>query len=566
MTGDGSGHAAWKPPASSTAQPTTESLTGYSDLHEIGVGGDSVVYRATEDSLGRDVAIKVLNVDDEARAARFAREVEITLDLGRQHPNIVTVLATGITGSGRPAIVMEFYPGGTLHDRLREFGPLPVEEVVRIGLVLADALSFAHDRGVLHRDVKPQNVLVLPTSWVLADFGIARLVDSEHTSSVETFTYRHASPQVLDGHAPTAADDIWSLGSTLYTLVDARPPFASDDPENDSALAYLRRARIEPHRPLVVAGAEDLATVIDRCLDKVVEDRWSSAGELHDALLGLRHRAWEPGNTAPRPESAPPAPPVAPAVLGSSSPSEHTGSAWAPATARTAQPGRPERTTSRRPAPAEPSVEDWDRAPAPVALSAAAHVLAAAPVDAEPTGMGLPTGHRAPEPAELATPAAPTPAVNGRRRLIIGLGVLALVIGTGLGVIGSVLRDEDPAETTTTDTKAGQSIPQLTDKPVEDDPKPDVADPELAFQIVDFRYEGGNLIASWQDPSEGEAIFHISQTQPTVDFLQAFPVGQTEAEFPFQLGLGRSCFVVVLTMPDKSLGLSNQRCLRNAGG
>lgn len=94
------------------------------------------------------MSIKVLNVDDEARAARFAREVEITLDLGRQHPNIVTVLATGITGSGRPAIVMEFYPGGTLHDRLREFGPLPVDEVVRIGMVLADALSFAHDRGV----------------------------------------------------------------------------------------------------------------------------------------------------------------------------------------------------------------------------------------------------------------------------------------------------------------------------------------------------------------------------------------------------------------------------------
>ena len=81
------------------------------------------------------------------------------------------------------------------------FGPLPAEEVGRIGAVLADALSFAHERGVLHRDVKPQNVLVLPTSWVLADFGIARLVDSEHTSSAETFTYRHAAPQILDGHA-----------------------------------------------------------------------------------------------------------------------------------------------------------------------------------------------------------------------------------------------------------------------------------------------------------------------------------------------------------------------------
>ncbi|MCW2833346.1 MAG: serine/threonine protein kinase [Nocardioides sp.] len=193
----------------------SDSLVGYSDLREIGVGGGSVVYHARENSLGREAAIKALNVADEVRAARFAREVEITLVLGRQHPNIVTVLATGITGSGRPAIVMEFCPDGTLHDRLKQLGPLPVEEVVRVGLVLADALSFAHGRGVLHRDVKPQNVLVLPTSRVLADFGIARLADSEHTGSVETFTYRHASPQVLDGHAPTAADDIWSLGSTL---------------------------------------------------------------------------------------------------------------------------------------------------------------------------------------------------------------------------------------------------------------------------------------------------------------------------------------------------------------
>ena len=248
MTGEGSGHTAWKPTAPSGDLPVADSLAGYTDLTEIGVGGDSVVYRAKEETLGRDVAIKVLNVADDVRAARFAREVEITLDLGRQHPNIVTVLATGIMGSGQPAIVMEFYPGGTLHDRLKKFGPLPVEEVVRIGLVLADALSFAHDRGVLHRDVKPQNVLVLPTSWVLADFGIARLADSEHTGSVETFTYRHASPQVLDGHGPTAADDVWSLGSTLYTLVDGRPPFASHDPDDDSrrsraSAALARRSR-----------------------------------------------------------------------------------------------------------------------------------------------------------------------------------------------------------------------------------------------------------------------------------------------------------------------------------
>ena len=542
MTGDGSGHAAWKPPAPTTSPPTTESLTGYSDLHQIGVGGDSVVYRATEDTLGRDVAIKVLNVDDEARAARFAREVEITLDLGRQHPNIVTVLATGITGSGRPAIVMEFYPGGTLHDRLKEFGPLPVDEVVRIGLVLADALSFAHDRGVLHRDVKPQNVLVLPTSWVLADFGIARLVDSEHTSSVETFTYRHASPQVLDGHAPTAADDIWSLGSTLYTLVDGRPPFASDDPDDDSALAYLRRARIEPHRPLAVPGTEALAAVIDRCLVKDVEGRWSSAGELHDALLGLRHRAWEPGGArgvrtrpdagARRPEPRPPARVSTPATPGRR---QHR----APPRARRGHP------TARSP-PHRPRLAPDRRLGPPARAGRAVGRGARARRDARRRRADR---HGAARRAPRAGPAAPTlepaaPAPTRRRRLVIGLGVLALLIGTALGVTGAVLRDDDPAETPAADDgNAGQQIPELTEKPVETDPKPTSLDPALAFEFVGLTYQGGNLVASWQDPSDGEAFFHISQTKPEQAFSEVFDVGQTEAEFPYQLGLGRTCFV-----------------------
>src|SRR4051794_15414529 len=132
MTSGASGGAdgsddAWRPPEPVRAT-VGEQLDGYTDLVEIGRGGDSVVYRARETSLGREVAIKVLSLDttsDPTRAARFAREIEITVQLGRQHPNIVTVLATGTTTSGRPAVVMDFFEGGTLHDRLRAHGPLP---------------------------------------------------------------------------------------------------------------------------------------------------------------------------------------------------------------------------------------------------------------------------------------------------------------------------------------------------------------------------------------------------------------------------------------------------------
>ena len=204
-----------------------EELEGYADLVEIGRGGDSVVYRARDLAVDRDVAIKVLAVDDPARAERFVREIEITVSLGRQHPNIVTVLAVGTTESGRPAIVMDFYERGSLHDQLRDRGPLAVDEAVAAGVVVADALAFAHAHGVLHRDVKPQNVLVLPTSWVLADFGIARLVDTEHTASVETFTYRHASPQLLDGlaaHRRPTTSGRWARPSSRCSTAGRRSP------------------------------------------------------------------------------------------------------------------------------------------------------------------------------------------------------------------------------------------------------------------------------------------------------------------------------------------------------
>ncbi|MDF9716337.1 serine/threonine-protein kinase, partial [Nocardioides sp. ChNu-99] len=328
MTGEERTDGAWRPPASPARPPTAEpeDVPGYVELTEVGRGGDSVVYRGRQVSPHRVVAIKVLGTDDPTRAARFRREVEITIELGRQHPNIVNLLDVGTTGAGRPYLVMDFVEAGTVHDRLRAHGPLPVHEVVELGYVLADALAFAHERGVLHRDVKPQNVLVLPTSWVLADFGIARMAGSEHTSSVETFTYRHAAPQVLDGLKPSRADDLWSLGSTLFTLLDGRPPFASDDPDEDSALAYIRRARTEPHRTLEVPGAERLAGIIDRCLAKPTEERWATAGELRDALGALRTSAWLPSS-----EPAVPAVPVAPA--------EPAQPAQAAQAAQPAQPG-----------------------------------------------------------------------------------------------------------------------------------------------------------------------------------------------------------------------------------
>ncbi|WNV84443.1 protein kinase domain-containing protein [Umezawaea sp. Da 62-37] len=286
---------AWAPRATTGSGIT---LAGYSDFRMVAQGGEGTVYRARQDGLGRDVAVKVLAAADDATLARFRRELEITVRLGRQHPHIVTVLDTGVV-QGRPCIVMEFHDLGSLHDRLLARGPLPVADVVAAGVAVADALAFAHGQGVLHRDVKPQNILVLPTSHVLADFGIARAVDAGHSASLQLVSYRHAAPQTIDGQKPAVADDLWSLGSTLFTLLDGKPPFSSDDPDEDAVLAYLGRVRSAEPRALRRADVPpDLVAVIDRCLAKEREDRFPDAASLRAALAAV-DTAWAPSTVDP---------------------------------------------------------------------------------------------------------------------------------------------------------------------------------------------------------------------------------------------------------------------------
>ncbi|CCH30576.1 protein kinase [Actinosynnema sp. NPDC047251] len=282
---------AWAPKPSAATAPTI-SLPGYSDFRLVAHGGEGTVYRASQDGLGRDVAVKVLDVTDPDTLARFRRELEITVRLGRQHPHVVTVLDTGSV-AGRPCIVMEYYDLGSLHDRLRERGPLPVADVIAAGIAVADALAFAHGQGILHRDVKPQNILVLPTSYVLADFGIARGADAGHSASLQLVSYRHAAPQMVEGHPPAASDDLWSLGSTLFTLLDGQPPFASSTPEQDTMLGYLGRVRSAAPRSLLRRDVPpELIAIIVKCLAKAREDRFPDAAALRAALAAVP--TWTP--------------------------------------------------------------------------------------------------------------------------------------------------------------------------------------------------------------------------------------------------------------------------------
>ncbi|MGI9616001.1 MAG: serine/threonine-protein kinase, partial [Acidimicrobiales bacterium] len=214
--------------------PLDLGIAGITEAIEIGAGGFGVVYRAVEEDLGRTVAVKVLSGNlDESAQYRFERERRA---MGRLsgHPNIVTIYRGGYTAAGNAFLVMEFLDRGSLADRLTTAGPLGWEEALKFGVQLSGALETSHRAGVLHRDIKPGNILLSSLGNAkLCDFGIARLQGAPETkSSVVTASLAHAPPDIVSGARPDARSDVYSLASTLFELVAATPPFVRPDDES----------------------------------------------------------------------------------------------------------------------------------------------------------------------------------------------------------------------------------------------------------------------------------------------------------------------------------------------
>src|SRR5207248_4745625 len=195
----------------------------------LGRGGMSEVWCATDIELGRRVALKLLapNADN----ARFEREARAVASLG--HPNITQLYDYG-EEDGRPYMVLEYLPGGTLEDRLREGKPLPDDETALIAGELASGLAHAHSRDVVHRDLKPANVLFDEEGRAkLADFGIARMAAGEGTlteAGTVLGTAAYISPEQAAGLPASAASDVYSFGVMLYRMLTGRLPFESNDP------------------------------------------------------------------------------------------------------------------------------------------------------------------------------------------------------------------------------------------------------------------------------------------------------------------------------------------------
>jgi len=266
-------------------------LGQYRIVEKVGAGGMADVYRAHQKRLERDVAIKILPVAlrrDETFRARFDREARSAARL--RHPNILSIFDYG-DENGFTYIVMEYARGGTLKDRMKE--PLPLGETVEIVSCMGRALAYAHRRGVIHRDVKPSNVLLTEDGWpLLADFGLSKMVEGSKeltASGASVGTPEYMSPEQGQGLPTDYRSDIYSLGVMLYEMVTGQKPYTGDTP---MAVILRHMGEVLPSPRLLCPDLPvSIERVIVRAMAKAPADRYQSADEMVESLQAALQRA-----------------------------------------------------------------------------------------------------------------------------------------------------------------------------------------------------------------------------------------------------------------------------------
>jgi serine/threonine protein kinase/Tol biopolymer transport system component len=286
-------------------------VSHYEILEPLGSGGMGLVYKARDTRLDRLVALKVLSPQraGEADRRRFVREAKAASSL--DHPNVCALYDFGETDDGRLFLAMAFCEGETLRDRI-DRGPLPPAEAADIAAQVAAALAAAHERGIVHRDVKPGNIMVSPAGRVkLVDFGIARSVDQSRLTRAGTVvgTASYMAPELFRGEPADHRADIWSLGVVLFEMLTGELPFDGRD-GNELIQALLQRPP-RPVRAFVSGVPPALQKIVDRALAKSPAERYTHIGEMRWALETALDETEGAGETVvdlPRRASRPGAP------------------------------------------------------------------------------------------------------------------------------------------------------------------------------------------------------------------------------------------------------------------
>ena len=426
-------------------------VPGYEVGRELGRGGFATVYEARQLSVDRLVALKVVSVSGLAPDVerRFRSELR-TIGSLSWHPHVVALHDAGVTPEGLPFLAMELVTGGTWGDRVRDQGALPPEVTLGVGAQVADALGAAHDAGIVHRDVKPENVLVgRRDEALLADFGVALVTDTvASVSGSFTGTLAYAAPELLRGGRADARSDVYAAGATLHLLATGRPAYSAGAEGSPAALIATILEGDPPLLPRSVPAP--VRRVVERAMARDPDDRPATAHQLEDELRLARDELARGGAGWSPPPAAGARPPAGPETLAAAAaPAPPPGTPAAPTPATPMAPPPTDPVAPHSPAPTTPdrSMPPPTRpTPAQVEAAEAARLASlppppssvrqpppgpppAPPAPRAPAAVPVPVSIPVPVPTHPAPP-GPTPGPAGRAPGVWASTVRSLVAST----------------------------------------------------------------------------------------------------------------------------------------